>query len=145
MQAKKFFISWIFASLVMYILSYVWHGIVLNDFNFLSYPVSVYLSFAAFVYLLAGAIMAKVFTFSFVEKIAKNRLVRGAVSGAVFGIVFYLFALVFGISFSKSLTLEYIVFDLSWQVVEQCIGGFVIGLVHVLVWDDSMIKIEEMD
>src|SRR5687768_11411061 len=54
MPNKRFFISWIGSSVVMFALSYLWHGILLNDFKILAntFPLSVFLTFAGIVYLI---------------------------------------------------------------------------------------------
>ena len=38
----RFFISWILTALVMFTLFYYWHGVILNDFKRLNFPLTVY-------------------------------------------------------------------------------------------------------
>lgn len=47
------------------------------------------------------------------------------------GFFIYLIAFVFGISFKGSGT-EHIVVDFAWQMIEQGIGGGVIGFVYAM-------------
>ena len=145
MAAKKFIISWIACSVVMFILSYVWHGILLNDFKMLGYPLGLYLLFASIVYLVAGAFVAKVYTLEFFSRFAKHPFLKGLIAGSACGILLYIISLVIGISFSKSITMQYMMIDITWQMLEQGIGGFIVGFVHIFVWDDSMIRPDDLD
>lgn len=145
MAAKKFIISWIFCSVVMFILSYLWHGLLLNDFKMLNYPLSLFLLFASVVYLVAGAFVAKVYTLEIFSRFTKHPFLKGLLSGSVCGILLYLISLVIGVSFSRNVTMQYMLIDVTWQMIEQGLGGLVVGVVHAFVWDDSMIRPEDMD
>jgi hypothetical protein len=145
MIAKKFIISWIASSIVMFLLSYLWHGVLLNDFSMLNYPLGIFLLFASIVYLVTGALVAKVYTLEMFDRFTKHPFLKGLLSGALCGLLLYMISLVIGISFTKSITMQYMLIDITWQMIEQAIGGFVVGLVHVFVWDDSMIRPEDLD
>jgi hypothetical protein len=145
MAAKKFVISWIASAVVMFLLFYLWHGLLLNDLRMLSYPLGLFLLFASVVYLIAGAVVSKAYSIEVFSRITKHPFLRGLLSGSVCGLLFYIIALVVGISFSKNITMQYMLIDISWQMIEQAIGGFIVGLVHIFVWDDSMIRPEDMD
>jgi hypothetical protein len=129
----------------MFLLSYVWHGIALNDFNMLSIPLGLYLLFASVVYLVAGAVVAKAYSLDIFSRISRHPFLRGLAAGALCGVMLYLISLVIGLSFSKNVTLQFMLIDITWQMIEQGIGGFIVGLVHVFVWDDSMIRPEDLD
>ena len=51
----RFFISWICSALVMFALFYTWHGIFLNDFKRINFPLGWFVMFAAVTYLLLSA------------------------------------------------------------------------------------------
>lgn len=139
--SRRFFISWIASSTVMFLLSYVWHGILLTDFSRLSYPKEVFFVFAAIVYLIIGFVVAKAIDVKFLEvKFKRKPIMRGAISGAACGFFFFLIATVVGVSFSTGSKIENLLLDVSWQIVEQCLGGIVVGLAHIFVYDASMIE-----
>ena len=95
MLTKRFFISWLLSSLLMFLLSYVWHGIFLTDLSRLSYPKALFLFFAAIVYLMIG-------------------------------------------SFSTGSKLENMILDITWQLIEQGMGGLVVGIVRLLIFEPSI-------
>ncbi|MBA3707099.1 MAG: hypothetical protein H0W84_14715, partial [Bacteroidetes bacterium] len=72
-----------------------------------------------------------------VEKFRRKPVLRGVISGAVCGLVFFLMATVVGVSFSTGTNIENLLLDVTWQIIEQCIGGIVVGLVHMFVYDVS--------
>jgi hypothetical protein len=138
---KRFYISWIISSLVMFLLSYAWHGIFLTDFSRLTYPKEIFFLAAAFVYMIIGFVVAKAINVSFLEERFKRKpMLRGIIAGAVCGFAFFLIATVVGVSFSTGSKLENILLDVSWQVVEQALGGLVVGVVHIFVFDPSLIE-----
>ena len=63
----------------------------------------------------------------FLVQFGKNKMRRGLMIGMPMGVFIYLIAFVFGISFYTNPTLNHILFDLSWQVIEQGLGGVVAG------------------
>jgi putative flippase GtrA len=62
------------------------------------------------------------------------------ISGAVCGIVIFMVARVVGVSFSTGSFLENMLLDITWQMVEQTIGGIVVGIVHIFVFDPSVLQ-----
>lgn len=140
MLTKRFFISWIASSIVMFALSYAWHGIFLTDFSRLSYPKEIFLVFAAFVYLIIGFVVAKVIDARTLEKYFKRKpLVKGLVAGGIIGFALFMISTVVGISFSTGSKLENLLLDVSWQVIEQGMGGLVVGIAHFFVYDSSSV------
>jgi H+/Cl- antiporter ClcA len=140
MLTKRFFLSWIASSLVMFLLSYVWHGIFLTDFSRLSYPKELFLIFACLVYLIIGFVVAKAIDIKLLDNYFKRKpIIKGAIAGAALGFILFLISTVVGVSFSTGSKLENLLLDVSWQVIEQCIGGVVVGIVHIFVFDSSAI------
>ena len=145
MATKKFVISWFASAIIMFIFSYLWHGVMLNDVSMLRYPFGLFLLFASIVYLIAGAVLAKAFTLEIFSRFAKHPFLKGLIVGAICGVLLYIISIVVEVSYTKNLSREYMLIDICWQMIEQAIGGLVVGLVHVFVWDDSMIRPEDLD
>ncbi|MFH1004024.1 MAG: hypothetical protein V1781_00765 [Bacteroidota bacterium] len=141
MNTKRFFLSWLFSSLVMFSLSYLWHGVILNDIARLSYPLGIFLTSSIVVYLILGFLLTRIFTMQFHKHIAKRPFLKGLISGAILGASSYLFALVIGVSFNSSLTPEYILIDILWQIIEQSAGGITVAIVYVWLYDDDLLTI----
>lgn len=139
MLTKRFFISWIASSLLMFLLSYVWHGIFLTDLSRLSYPKGLFLLFAAVVYLIIGFIVTKAMDFKIFDKYLKRKpIVRGLLAGACCGIAFFMIATVVGVSFSTGSKLENMLLDVIWQLIEQSMGGLVVGIIRILIFEPSI-------
>ncbi len=140
MFTKRFNISWIGSSLVMFALSYIWHGLFLTDFSRLSYPKELFLVFASFVYLIIGFIMAKAIDVKFLENHFKRKpIIKGAVAGAALGFTLFIISTVVGVSFSTGSKLENLLLDVCWQVIEQSFGGVAVGLAHFFIFDPTSI------
>jgi hypothetical protein len=130
---KRFLISWIITSVVMFILFYLWHGIFLNDFSRLSYPKEIFLVFAAITYLIIGFVVVKVFEAKFFEKLFYRRLfLKGLLKGFLCGFMFFIVASVVGVSFNTGTGIKNLLFDLAWQMFEQGIGGIVVSVTYVV-------------
>ena len=137
MKIKGLFLSWILSSLVMFSLSYLWHGIFLNDFARLSYPKEIFLTGSIITYLILGFLITKIFLMPFPKSIAKNPLLRGVISGVLLGCATYIVSLVVGVSFSTTLTPKYILFDMLWQTLEQTCGGITVAIVYISIIHDG--------
>ena len=129
---KRFFISWIITSAGMFLLSYVWHGLILNDFSRLSYPKELFLIFASITYLLIGFIVVKVVEY----KTAKNFLIhrpvlKGFLKGMLCGLLFFMIATVIGVSFNTGSGIKNMLVDLVWQLLEQGTGGAIVGVIYM--------------
>lgn len=132
----RFFISWITASVLMYVAFYMWHGIFLNDLNRLSFPKLFFLILAAFVYLVISFIVYSVYEMKFLDKHFTNLiLLRGVLSGVIVGFILFSIITVLGISFTKSFSLPHLLMDFSWQIIEQIIGGLVIGFGKMFIFE----------
>lgn len=130
MPNKKFFISWLVSSVYMYAVSYVWHGIVLNDLERLTYPKNMFLLLAAMVYLGLG--LALTLAIHYIH-INKPKVFRGLFFGVAIGGFVYLIAFVFGISFHTQPKILHVAMDLTWQIIEQATGGLISAWVFRLV------------
>ena len=125
----------------MFTASYLWHGLFLNDLQRLSYPKEIFLTGSIITYLILGFLLAKIYQMNFPASIAKKPIVRGLISGAGLGIATYIVALVIGVSFNNELKVEYILFDLVWQTVEQTIGGVAVGLIYIWIYDGNPARV----
>jgi hypothetical protein len=133
--SKRFLLSWIFSSLLMFGISYSWHGIFLNDVRNLNYPISIYLISSSIIYLLTGFALVKFFSHLFIIQMFRNFIVRGLVCGASLGLVMYMAALVLGISFTKNTSMSSILIDVPWQIFEQAMGGLLIGTFFSFIYE----------
>ena len=131
---KRFFAAWIVSAIVMYSLSYFWHGVFLNDFQKISYPKDVLLTSFALIYSVLGLMLTLVVKFLYFNN---NANLRGFLAGMALGFFVYLIAFSFGISLYSDFEWTYIAFDLSWQMIEQGLGGFMAGFVYTLVTNIS--------
>jgi MFS family permease len=127
----------------MFAISYVWHGVVLNDFDRISYPFQVYLVSAAVVYLVVGFLMCRIFIAEFLDRYAEKAIPRGLMTGAGLGVIVFMSTLVFGVSFSQGFDPKFLVMDLVWQIFEQTLGGLVIGMVYMFVFEFIPQPLEE--
>lgn len=141
MNKKRFFLSWLLSSLVMFGLSYVWHGVFLNDFERLNYPKEIFLTGSVITYLILGFLVTQIYLMKFPKAIARKPLTRGIISGVLLGIATYVVALVIGVSFSTTLTTEYILFDLLWQAVEQMAGGITVAFVYISIYEGNPVEV----
>ncbi|MCH7535325.1 MAG: hypothetical protein IH948_06205 [Bacteroidetes bacterium] len=132
--SKTFFYSWIIISSVMFSISYIWHGVILNDFLKIQYPLNLFLSLAIVVYLAIGAMMAAVYSILEVER---GYVKKAVIVGVLTGLLIYAIVFLFGISFNGYFDIDHIIVDFSWQTIEQGIGGLVLGVVY------EQIKIKE--
>lgn len=140
---KRFMLSWILSSLTMFGLSYIWHGVILNDYAILAYPFQIYLVSAAVVYLVIGFLLTRIFIAEFLDRISDKAIPRGLAAGAALGVIVYMVALVVGVTFNSGMELKYLLLDVAWQTAEQCLGGLVVGLVYLLVYEFIPLPMEK--
>lgn len=142
---RRFFLSWLFSSLLMYGLSYTWHGLITTDLQKVTYPLQVFLISAGIVYFVLGFVLTRIYQSKTLSKyFDKKPFSKGLLAGAGLGFILFLVALVLGVSFNQGLTLELILIDLAWQMIEQMAGGFLVAAIHVFVWDPAPMP-EELD
>lgn len=123
----RFFLSWIIAAIAMYVAFYIWHGLVLNDFKQIQFPLVWFVLLSAFAYLVISYLLYRVFEtkiLSFFDSV----IMRGFISALIVGISLFAIMTVLHISFTKSMTTTYLITDFFWQIVEQSIGAAIIVL-----------------
>jgi hypothetical protein len=128
----RFFLSWISSAIVMFILFYIWHGIFLNDFKRIQFPLTWFIAFAAFTYLIFGAGIYFLYESHFMKKI-RNFLVRGLLCGAIAGFSLFMMATIIHISLTTNLSAKHLLMDCIWQITEQVLGAMVVVLFKVVI------------
>jgi hypothetical protein len=124
---KRYMIPWLYSSIFMFGLSYVWHGLILNDLSEVSYPLPLFFFLAAIVYSFMGLVM----TLTIIKtEISTKKWLNGVIIGSVVGFFLYLIAFVVGVSFSSNAALEHVILDITWQMIEQSFGGLLIGYLY---------------
>jgi Zn-dependent protease len=141
MNTKRFFLAWILSALVMFSLSYLWHGVFLNDLQRLSYPKEIFLTGSIITYLILGFLVTKIYLMKYPKAIARKPLIRGLISGAALGMCTYIVSLVVGVSFNNSLTLGNILFDFSWQTLEQTSGGVSVAFIYIWIYEGNPVEV----
>jgi hypothetical protein len=144
MLTKRFLLSWIISSIIMFLAFYAWHGLFLTDFERLNYSKEVFLVVSSVVYLIIGLVLNKAYDIKALERFDRKPILRGLVVGAALGFALFLVTMVMGVSFGGSRTLANLLIDVSWQTVEQAIGGAVVGIVHIFVYEPMPFR-EEAD
>jgi hypothetical protein len=128
----RFFLSWIVSALVMFILFYVWHGIFLNDFKRIQFPISWFVTFAAFTYLIFGAGMYVLFESHAMKKF-RNFFVRGIACGIIAGFSLFMIATIVNISLTRHLSVQHLMIDCVWQMTEQVVGAMVVVIFKIVI------------
>ena len=131
----RFYLSWILAAVLMYVAFYFWHGIFLNDLNRITFSKALFLGLAALVYLVISFVLYRTFESKFLGKYVSQPMLRGLVSGFIIGFILFALVTVLGVSFSKDINITYIMADCAWQIAEQIIGGVIIGLGKILIFE----------
>lgn len=137
MFSKRFFIGWILSAIVMFLLSYFWHGIVLTDFQRIPYPLPIFLVIAVIVYLAISVAISVAMVKIKSERFKRKPIQRALIYSSSIGVFLYLITMVIGVSFMKQTTLPFILIDLSWQILEQSAGGLIIGLAYYFIYEPS--------
>lgn len=119
---KRMLISTTLAMVVMMILSYIWHGIVLNDFKNLSLAMPVFVILSTIVYFLISlTINFILFKLEFQDHLTSKRVLMGG----IIGFAIYLIVFTLGLSYEER-GMKHIVSDFVWQMFEQGIGALVV-------------------
>lgn len=123
---QKFIYSWIMSTVVMFGMSYFWHGYILNDLNSIQLPLPFFLGMSALVYLIIGLLITFIYNaLSFFDR----QITKGISLGVAVGFFLYLIAFMLGVSF-KAEGVQHVVIDFIWQMMEQGAGGIVVGFVY---------------
>lgn len=135
----RFFLSWILTSVTMFSLFYFWHGVILNDFMRLNFPLFWFIIFASITYLLLGAGMYFLFESSLL-KYFHNFFIRGIATGLIGGISLFMVVTVVNISLTKHLSFRHLMIDCSWQIAEQTIGAAILVVLKIFIQDKQPIE-----
>ena len=130
----RFFVSWLFSAVVMFSLFYAWHGIFLNDLKRIQFPITWFIMFAAFTYLIFGAGIYLLFESQIMKNI-RSVFVRGLTCGVIAGFSLFMIATVVNISLTQHLSVQHMLVDCSWQIVEQTVGAMVVVILKGLIHD----------
>ncbi len=133
----RFVISVLVGTIVMFGLSYVWHGLVLNDFEQVSTNLTMFVPLLLLVY--AGISVILTLFFSLINFEVNATQKRLGIGGA-FGFFIYLVAFTLGVSFSPPSETEHIVLDFVWQMMEQAAGALVIDFVFHIFHRREVLK-----
>lgn len=128
----RFYLSWILSAIVMFTLFYVWHGIFLNDFKRIQFPLSWFVTFAAFTYLIFGAGIYFLYESRLMKQV-RNFIVRGLICGVIAGFSLFMMATIVNISLTRHLSVQHLSIDCIWQITEQTLGAFVVVLFKVII------------
>ncbi len=141
MRKPGFFVGWIISALLMYVLFYLFHGILTNDLLRISIPRPVFLTVAGIVYLLLAFGMSVLIDASFFKKEIKNTYTRAFIAGPLTGIFLYAVALIVGVSFAAQFTMINMLVDVSWQIFEQTVGIAFIAFVKVITFNPNEVEL----
>jgi len=141
MRSAKFFVGWIASAGLMYLLFYLFHGVITNDILKISIPEKVFLSVAGVVYLLLGFGLNVLLDASFFKKEVKSIYTRALIAGPIVGIFLYAVALIVGVSFSAKFTMVNMLVDIGWQIVEQTMGTVVVAFVKIFTFSPDEIEV----
>lgn len=133
----RFYLSWIISAAVMFMLFYSWHGLFLNDFKRIQFPLSLFVTFAAVTYLIFGAGIYFLFEATVMKKV-KNFFARGVVCGLIAGFSLFMVATIVNISLTKHLSAQHLLIDCIWQMSEQVIGSMVIVLLKIFIHEPEL-------
>lgn len=145
LYSVRFYISWIVSAILMYAAFYVWHGIFLTDLNRIEFSKALFLILAALVYLVISLVLYRTYESKLLTKYFPQPIVRGIVSGVLLGFILFSIITVLGISFTKNINITYILVDCAWQVTEQVLGGIVIGLGKIIIFEPTPDMIRNND
>jgi hypothetical protein len=121
----------------MYGLSYLWHGVVLNDIDSITYPIGLFYFLSAIVYLFIGFVL----TITTIKLDFKDqKYLNGTIIGSVLGFFLYLIAFILGVSFSSLDQIDHLVFDILWQMLEQGLGGMLAGSLYAFYKNLDKVK-----
>lgn len=134
----RFYLSWILAAVLMYAAFYIWHGLFLNDLDRITFSKTLFLVLAALVYLVISFILYKIYESRFLVKFFYPPFIRGIASGFILGFILFAITTVLGISFTKNLSFTYVIADCAWQISEQMIGGVIIGLGKIIIFEPEI-------
>ena len=131
MDTKKFLLASLAGAVAMFLLGGLWHAVLLKDFYAAQFGATVrsepVVLFSFLGYLSLGILMSFVFPAGYkggstVKEGFRFGLLMGLMSHLPFSLVFY--------ANTTSYTLNHVLLDGAWHVVEQGIGGIVIAAIY---------------
>ena len=128
MIRKRFLIALFLASITMFGMSMIWHGLLLNDLKFLEIDFHLFLGLASLAYLVIGFVLT--FAYNYLS-MGIGLKFKGFFLGVACGFFIYLIAFVLGISYNAS-DAAHTTVDFLWQMIEQGVGGSVVSFVYFL-------------
>ena len=128
MRLPRLLISTVFSAIIMFAVSYYWHGVLLNDLDLISYDKTLFFGLLSILYLLIGGALSFVLM---AYKPEENRILKHVTIGVVAGFMIYLIAFVLGVSFQGE-GIEHTIVNFTWQMLEQGVGGFSISIYYVI-------------
>lgn len=129
-RRRRLLLPWLLSAVVMYGLSYVWHGLVLTDLQELRIPLTLYMILAGIVYTLIGLGLTLATHVAIGHEwinLKRGFPAMAMLLGAAAGFVVYLLVFILGMSFTKH-GVEHVVVDALWQMLEQGLGGLMVSL-----------------
>ncbi|HXB42204.1 MAG TPA: hypothetical protein VNZ49_16815 [Bacteroidia bacterium] len=141
MRNPRFFVGWLISAALMYVLFYVFHGILTNDLLKISMPKTAFLTVAGIVYLVLAFGMSVLLDATFFKKEIKSTYTRAFIAGPVVGIFLYAVAVTVGISFSAKFTMINMMVDVGWQIVEETLGILLIAFIKIIAFDPNEIEV----
>ena len=128
----RFYLSWILSAIVMFTLFYVWHGVFLNDFKRIQFPLTWFVTFAAFTYLVFGAGIYFLYESRLMKNLS-NFILRGLLCGVIAGLSLFMMATIVNISLTRHLSVQHLSMDCIWQITEQTVGAMVVVVFKILI------------
>jgi len=123
----------LFSALVMLLLSFGWHGVVLNDFSGNFIPVSRFIIDYSISCVIIGIVFSYLFdTIRFKENKGLKRFGIGLIAGAVIYVMTFITGNTFGSQNTMLITM-----DFGWQMMEQGMGALTIHLLRYLFFFKS--------
>ncbi len=126
---RRILLPWLFSAVVMYALSFLWHGVALTDLQELRIPLPLYLALSGLVYVVLGLVITIGVHQSIMHEwisLKRGFPLMSMLLGAAVGFVVYLLVFILGMSFA-SREVVHIVVDILWQMLEQGLGGLMVS------------------
>lgn len=133
----RFYLSWIIGAIAMYVAFYVWHGVILNDFKQIQFPMVWFVLLSAFAYLIISYVLYRVFETKILS-FFDNIIFRGFLAALIVGVSLFAIMTVLHISFTKNMTSTYLITDFFWQIIEQSIGTLFIVLGKQFIFEPDL-------
>ena len=124
----RLIIGTLISALVMTSVSYLWHGVLLNDLYFIKYDIRLFFGLLVFVYLAVSLGISILLQW---YKPKEKRIMKHTSIGVFIGFFMYLVTFIFGLSYQDS-EFEHIVINFLWQMIEQGIGAFAISVYYII-------------